>query len=562
MLRGGRAEDPDRRIAAEVQGPPAAVRCADMRAVVVCALMSMLAIRAAIAESRKPVPVLESHPSGQRPSAITATITALQDELETRGFAARPASVLLLAGDAAARPGVSDPELTSTLIVDHMNSAWSLFVNAKWKEAAEQIPDILAELDENPGLVVTDTSHLDMKFRLMIALFMALDNLQNHSAAVSAAATNAIRVFPARAPGRTEAWGKRGETVHADYAKQVQTQGRGRMIIAGGNSLAQIFIEGQLRGVGNVSLSDMIPGLYQVFILVPNGMSRRFRARVSANDTSYLTVRPEIDSCLWLSTRWTGLASCSQEGKVATQLAQEWTGRDQVVILRSGEENGRPTITGLLYRGGEEKRSARIFADESDRDGAEKLALFLVDGKELPGLAVTRNDTHAAPVAPSRRAERSPWWPKVVLGAGMVTMAGATGLYLAWPDDDHTQPTYDDKKSLAVELYSGGAVVSGVGLYGWLRSRRMRRVPAAMFGAGTTAVLLAAMLIPTDQDTFAQPPGFWQREYYRDTATAGAILLGVGAGLVAGGYVLRGSDPAPLVSASRGGLTFGWAGSF
>lgn len=550
-----------------------------------CVLVSMLIARtvgAQPATTAKPIPVFESH-QGKRPSNIVKMMAALQDQLETRGLAARPASVMLLTGDAAPRPGISDPDLTFAKIIAHMNAAWLRFVNAEWKEAEQEAKLALTEVDENPELLVTDTSHLDLKFKLMIMRMVALDHLPQRSAEVSVAATEAIRVFPARAPGRSETWGKRGEELHAEYFKQAQTYGRGMLVVAAGNPVAQIFIEGQLRGVGNVSLNDLIPGVYNVYLLVPNGLSLRYRVRVTANSTSYLTARPAIDGCLHLGKTWTGLSSCDEEGKVATTLAEEWTGRDQAVVLRSGENNGRPTITGILYRGGKEKRNARIYADADDQSEAEKLAAFLVDGEEAPGLSVQKNDR-----APSETREGgrvgapSSLWPKLVLGTGGAVMAGSVALYLASPDDDHLQPEYDDKKSLAVEVFAGAAVVTGVGVYGWLTtSRHMRRLPAAMFSVSAAAILTTAMFIPTDEDPQALPAGYWTRKSYRDTAPAGVALAGVSVGFAVAGYLtLRYSgesatppttataanarviDGVPVVSTTREGVTFGWAGSF
>ncbi|MGN6104885.1 MAG: hypothetical protein ACTHU0_07270, partial [Kofleriaceae bacterium] len=435
---------------------------------------------------------------------------------------------------------------------------------------------------ENPELLVTDTSHLDLKFKLLIMRMVALDHLPQRSAEVSVAAIEAIRAFPARAPGRNETWGKRGEELHAEYFKQAQTYGRGMLVVAAGNPMAQIFVEGQLRGVGNASLNDLIPGLYNVFLLVPNGLSHRYRVRVRANSTSYLTARPAIDACLYLGKTWTGLLSCGTEGKVASQLAHDWTGRDQAVVLRSGDNNGRPTITGILYRGGEERRNARIYADVDDLGEAEKLAAFLVDGEEAPGLSVQRNDR--APAATRHggiEGASSPLWPKLALGAGGAVMAGSLTLYLAWPDDDHQQPEYDDKKSLAVEAFAGAAVVTGVGVYGWLtRSRHMRRLPAAMFASSATALVIAAVLIPTDEDPESgEPPTYYQRRYYRDSASAGVAVAGAGVVLAVAGYLTlrysggrtnpttmaatsRWSDGAPIVSTTHEGVTFGWVGSF
>src|ERR1041384_936552 len=54
-----------------------------------------------------PILVLESY-VGQRPANADAVMAPLLDELEQRGFATRPASVLELAGGGAPPPGVRD----------------------------------------------------------------------------------------------------------------------------------------------------------------------------------------------------------------------------------------------------------------------------------------------------------------------------------------------------------------------------------------------------------------------------------------------------------------------
>jgi hypothetical protein len=545
-------------------------------------LLVMMMVRAAEAQpTAKPILVLEAHVK-ERPAAVAKTMAVLQDQLETRGLAARPASVLALAGDTAARPGRSDPDLTSTKISEHMSAAWLRFVNAEWKQAEEDAKHVLAEVEANPELVVNDTSHLDLKFKVMIARLVALDHLPQRSADVSAAATEVIRGFPARSPGRVEAWGKRGEELHAEFYKLVQTYGRGMLIIAGGDPLAQIFIEGALRGVGNVSINDMIPGVYNIYIVIPNRMARRFRIRVSANDTARLTVSPVVDACLWLSPMWTGVLSCAEEAMVATQVAQRDTQRDEVVVLRSGEDGGRWTITGRLYRGGKEIRNARIFADDDGAaDDAAKLAAFLVDGEEAPGLAVQRNDARSAATNPSERAARTPSWSKATLGVGGVGLAGSLALYLAWPDDKHDSPEYDDKKTLAVITYSSAAVVAGVGMYGWLtESRRMRRLPAGLFSASMTSLLTAAMLIPTDEDPDTGG-GRVVREHYRDTGLLGVGIARAGIGFAVAGYltlrfggdetreptdsVTRGSpwsEGVPVFAAGRDGVSLGWTSAF
>jgi hypothetical protein len=307
-----------------------------------------------------------------------------------------------------------------------------------------------------------------------------------------------------------------------------------------------------------------------VFLFVPNSQSHRYRVRVSANSTSHLTVRPSLNACLYLGKTWAGLMSCDDEGKMASLFAQEWTGSDQAIVLRSGEHDNRPTITGSMYRGGEEQRVAWLFAD-GNLDEAGKLAAFLVGGIEAAGISVEKNDR--ASVAEEDIPDAGPpLWSELVLGTGYLAMHASAIVYFV-TDNGPTAAKPNDKTPRAVWAFTGSVMVTGVGVYGWLSGARYtRRAPAALFAFSTTAILTGAAFIVADEAP--QAPD-------RHTAPLGIKLAGAGVGLAAVGYLVHrwgGGRPArtarattartglldrgvPMVSATRDGVMFGWAGN-
>lgn len=517
-------------------------------------LAASTATSSAARRTSKPTLVLESH-AGARPARLAPLLAKVDDGLETRGHAAFPKSIISLAGPNVPRPGILDSDLTSAQIAEKHNTAFALFGEAKWSQARDLLLEVRDHVRRNPALVADDITIHDLMFRTMVALAVCHQRLGDPSAATRAM-TDAIRVYPARPVSRADAWAKEGETLYLDVTKSLQQVSRGRLRIAAGHRGAQISVEGQPRGVGNVSLADLVPGVYRVFIRTSSqDPGRQYEITVRPGEESFLKVDANVDRVLWASDEWVGLlfpneAARTNECKLASELATRWTDSGAAVVLASGEENGRPILVGKRCVDGDEVRRAQIFTDAPN--DPDKLVQFLDD--------ITAEDRPDATVV---KPERSSRLPIAVLASGAAVIVGSTALYLASPDDDFTQPDHDDNKSLAIDIYSGGAGVAGLGVYLWLtKSRSLPRASAAMYAAGTTALLLAAMYIPTDEDPHIEG---WQRPTYRDTATAGVILAGVGAALMTSGYLLsqrQAADSAPRVSITGDGVSVGWMGSF
>lgn len=94
---------------------------------------------------------------------------------------------------------------------------------------------------------------------------------------------------------------------------------------------------------------------------------------------------------------------------------------------------------------------------------------------------------------------------------------------------------------------------------------RSRFIPSIVIGSGAALAVAGGVLIAIDQDQSDLPIGGAQSAKFRDTATAGAICLGVGVAAIAVGTVLwfndRGSS-APVAAVTGDAAVVGWAGRF
>jgi len=530
----------------------------------VAVLVALGAPRTASAKTSldTPIFVLESH-VGARSAEIGRVMDTLRDLLEPYGFAARPAAIQRLAGQAMPRPGVLDPELTEASIAQHLRDGWAAFAAAQWEEASTKLTRALDEVHRNPALVVSDIGNLDHVFKAYVALAVTQRRLADVRGAARTM-TEMIRVFPARAVARDEAWGRDGERLYSDVATRVREMARGRLSIVSGHPEAAIFVDGQLRGTGTAELADLVPGTYRVFLRPPGSIGRQYEVLVAANDDSYLDVDLNLDMSVWATDAWIGLQLANEEArayedKYALEVARRWMGQGTLAVLATGQYKGRPILVGARYRDGIELRRARIYLD--DAGGPRALARFLVDGATGPGLEVLATAATAMP-----RERRRSWSPipQIVLATGVLATAGSLAWYIAAPEDDHKVPRYTDWKLPAALACASSSMVMGAGLYLYLReSTSMEHLTAAALGLGVGALTAAPLLLIADRDAVTRP-GVHVRERYRNTAPmglffggTGLVLLGVAAWQIGREY---GEGGAPIVAVERGGGVIGWSG--
>ncbi|HEX8111324.1 MAG TPA: hypothetical protein VF516_26525, partial [Kofleriaceae bacterium] len=297
-----------------------------------------------------PILVLESY-VGQRPANADAVLAPLLDELEQRGFATRPASVLELVGGGAPRPGVLDRDTTAAEITQSAESGYEAYTRGRFAEAEAALKRVIERIHRNPALLVLDTNNLDATFKILVALALSQAKRGDTGGSV-ATMLELIRTFRHRPISRVH-YGPDAEQFYRAVARQAQALGRGELSISVTSEQAVIFVDGQIRGLGKAALSDLIPGVYRVFIQAPATPGRQYEIEVTAGRHTVLRVDWELDSALWLTDSWVGFmyateAERARQAGFAGTLARRWAGGTPLAVVGMAQLSGKPAISGQL----------------------------------------------------------------------------------------------------------------------------------------------------------------------------------------------------------------------
>jgi hypothetical protein len=447
-----------------------------------------------------PILVLESY-VGQRPANADAVMAPLLDELEQRGFATRPASILELAGGGAPRPGVLDRDTTAAEITQRGEAGYEAYTRGRFAEAEAALRRAIERIHRNPALLVLDTNNLDATFKILVGLALSQAKRGDTSGSV-ATMIELIRTFRNQPITRVD-YGPDAEQFYRAVARQVQALGRGELSISVASDQAVIFVDGQIRGLGKAALLDLIPGVYRVFIQVPATPGRQYEIEVTAGRHTVLRVDWELDSSLWLTDSWVGFvfateAERARQAGFAGTLARRWGGGTPLAVVGMAQLSGKPAIRGQLVDAtGRVVRSAAVLLGERSEappvgagsdpagagggaggkaprgiDGADEprlraLARFLADGVPAAGVHVIRDgnpapgDGAADPRAGGRLA------PQMLVGAGAAALVAGSVLYAIDQDSAGPSSVYRNTAPAGIAVGAVGLAAVSVGLWLW-----------------------------------------------------------------------------------------------
>jgi hypothetical protein len=512
----------------------------------------------------------------------------LNEQLELEGFAARPTTIARVLGGRLPRSGILDTGLTAADIIHPVELGYEDWAKGLFEEAEKKLVPALARIHRNPALLVTDTKNLDATFKALVALALSQAKLGKSARSVETM-LELIRVFGARPISRA-AYGPPAEEFYRTVSRQALAAGRGQLFVTTSNDQAVVFVDGQIRGIGTAAVGDLVPGIHHVFVQVPTTAGRQYEVEIKANEASTLETVWEVDTSLAVTDPWIGLMFATEsdrnkEPAFAGELARRWGGQGMVAVVSTIQLQGKQFVIGTVYRGGGEMvRSAATSLEGDRRRSLRSLAKYLSDGTVSPSLKVIESDRiDVLPAQTFRESvRRSTWTSKLVASAGAMTIAVGGILYLASEADDYKQPTYNDRRTPAVGIVEGGAVVFGAGVYLWLRESRSTSVfTSAVLGAGVASILCGGALYLTDEDVHRERER-WQRPTFRDTAAVGAAMGIAGVAMTGAGLWLlsregsrstgplaadtahksRGTHAAPVVSVGPAHALVGWAGAF
>jgi hypothetical protein len=443
----------------------------------------------------RPTIVLESY-VGQRPANASALMEPLLDELEARGFAARPAQVLRWIGGRAPRPGALDRDRTAAEITRPAALGYAAYTRGKFAEAEAILRHALEQVHRNPAVLALDTTNLNATFKILVGLALSQAKLGDSSGS-EATMVELIRTFPGTPITRAD-YGPDAEQLYRAVlravGKQVQAIGRGELAIAVDNDQAVIFVDGQIRGLGKATLGDLIPGLYRVFVQVPATAGRQYELLVNANQRTSLHVDWDLDSSLWVAEPWVGFvfateAERARQAGFAGKLVRRWSDGEMIVVVGAGQLQGKPAVTGTLYDlGGNVVRHAVVLVDGSaGASGASEaklrsLARFLDDGIADDGVSEVED---AAPVAGRPAPARAPsrLVPGLLVSAGTAALV-AGGVLVAIDQDPGTAPPVPYRNTAPAGIAVGALGVAAASMGLWLWAAHCGWSSAPMLGIG------------------------------------------------------------------------------
>ena len=416
-----------------------------------------------------PIIVLESY-VGQRPANANAIMAPLLDELEQHGFAAHPASVLELVGGRAPRPGVLDKDTTAAEITQPAESGYEAYTRGRFAEAEAALKLAIERIHRNPALLVLDTNNLEATFKILVAL--ALSQAKRGDAGGSLATMiELIRTFRDRPIARVD-YGPDAEQFYRAVARQVQALGRGQLSITVANDQAVIFVDGQIRGLARAALTDLIPGVYRVFIQVPATAGRQYEVEVTAGHATALRVDWELDSALWLTDAWVGFvfateAERARQAGFAAALARRWPGGDALAVVGMTQLQDRPAIVGRLYDPtGRVVRGAAVVLDGADEPRLRALARFLADGIAGEGVRVIQGGGAGDAVPQGTVGARLA--PRLLVGAGAAALLAGGVLYAIDQDPGATpSPMVRNTAPAGIAVGAVGLAAISVGIWMW-----------------------------------------------------------------------------------------------
>jgi hypothetical protein len=251
-------------------------------------------------------------------------------------------------------------------------------------------------------------------------------------------------------------------------------------------------------------------------------------------------------------------------------------GQGVIAVVGTLELQGRPALIGTIYRaGGAMFRSAVTTLDGDRVTNIRSLAKYLADGTVSPELNVIPNGGKEPVGVLAAMASLGPFTTtgpaKALDAAGLIAITTGCLLYMTGHADGTVR---EDRRTAAVQVVVGGAVVLGAGTYLWLReARSTNRLTAAALGAGASAIIAGGTLFFTDEDALDDS------RYYRETeriglivGTAGLAITGIGPWLLhregdapgtsgASEAARRHHASIPIIAAGPRHALLGWAGA-
>jgi hypothetical protein len=364
---------------------------------------------------------------------------------------------------------VVDRGATSAEMVRLVDRGLDEFVAGSFVKAQATLRSAVQQLQRNPAVTVVDPASTGALFKALIGLAQSQARVGDAAGSI-ATMTELVRAFPAQEVRRAD-YGPEPEQIYRDAQARIRSMERGGLSIAAREGTTKIFVDGQLRGTGNVVLGDLLPGRYRVFA---QGGSEgvQYEVPVRSGEDSALDIDVPVDTVLTVSEAWVGFMFASDTERArelshAATLARRW-GCASIALVATTVVHGEPRVTATLVNDrGEVIRSGMIATSGGDEARQRSLARFIADGTPSP--EVTDVAKAGSPRDAGRR--RSSVVSKGLIGLGIAGIAAGVVLVVIDEDvgnrgaNDNMTPGYWETAPFGIAAGIAGLAAIGVGVW-------------------------------------------------------------------------------------------------
>ena len=545
-----------------------------------CALLTAFLLGAGSANA---VVAIESY-VGPRPGNAAETLAPLINELEALGVTARPEAVYARARDRGRQPGITNPAVTLTGLIEQINKATELLQQRSYRAAAEVFEAAVADAYANVAILVADPAE---SHTVMMDAWIGLATCRarlGELARADEAMQEVARSFPDQEANIRNGYGAEPAERYRRAVQQLQARGAGKLIITTNDPSAVIYVDEWLRPQNAILEADALPGAHRVLVKLPGTTGWRHDVMVEPGKRTQVDIDVRFDAAVLISNTSVGFSFPTIDAARRNILpyARRLLALDDgeiVIVVSLTIWNGRPAVMASAYRMGADVplRSYLVALDEGAAVARLRaLAHALVEREtSKPGLdrsQLVAIDDPFTPPAIVRSAPRTPSrakWP--LLGSAIIAAgAGAALVYL--DNQDRCGPTcptvYPTERYGYASLVIGAAMATTAG---YLLYREERpRMPSAkwmLLGGAIVAAGAGAALVHFDNQDRCGPtcPTSYPTKPY-----GYASLVVAGAMAATGSYLFsRDARPRPpskhtaiIIEPAQAGVSLAAAGRF
>ncbi len=435
--------------------------------------------------------VLESY-AGERPDDASRLMAPLLEALTGASYAAGPSGLGRRIEETLSRRSafMTDEELSDARrLVDDGYGSW---LKNDFPTAIDKLSRAVKLFQASPATLAQDQTRRDTVFKALVGLALA-NKRQGDSDEATRAMAEVIRSFPDREFNRT-IYGPEAHELYGAVKADLDAQGKGSLRVVVDDENVVVFVNERYESVGTLNKTDLLPGVYRVYVQKGTTPGRVHIATVVPGKEETVEITWELDASLKTDDAWVGLSFPNaakrqkQESGVAVSVGRA-LGAKRVIVVGIGTHEGRRAMVGtvLSVETAKPLRSAMLSLEPAEPGEPQIAGLgeFLAGGEAIPGLIVGEGA-----LSPARETPHGPFrtWKWVVAGLGTSVIAtGIVGLAIdgSCKGEGRESPPGDptasgwficqalwDTETLGIALIAAGVAIDVGAVYLFLKDGR------------------------------------------------------------------------------------------